>query len=88
MGLRDKIAYAADKAKSWDYKITSTADFKEGAFFGARLVLEELSTDRESVREILALMSEGEGSDPEIYRTMAKAALAIFDKLAAELGEL
>lgn len=43
----------------------------------------------ESVRESLALLAEGEGPDPEVYRDIAKAALtrldASLDKIKAQL---
>lgn len=49
------------------------------------ILIEALTKDRESVRELCALMAEGEGSDPEVYRIMAKAALKKIDDALEKL---
>lgn len=49
--------------------------------------VEALTGGGQSVRETLALMSEGEGSDPEVYRAMAKHALDSVDQLLEKLSK-
>jgi chromosome segregation ATPase len=58
-----------DIAHSLEKQLASQKQAAQG------LVDELMQTDYNSVRELLALMAEGEGEDSETYRNMAKAAL-------------
>jgi RNase P/RNase MRP subunit p30 len=57
---------------------------KPGIFVRYRVAIKERDQLREALknaREILALMADGEGSDPETYRQMANNGLISIDKV-------
>ena len=47
-------------------------------------LIKALLLERESPRELCALMAEGEGSNPKVYQTMANAAMGKIDKALEE----
>lgn len=52
------------------------------------VVMEMIGTGIESPRNLCALMAEGEGDNPEVYKQMARAAMKKIDDALKQIEEM